>query len=307
VAGIENFVEVSGAPELSESDRISLVNFVTPGWFAAYGTPIHTGRDFNDRDAKTAPSVTLVNEAFARRFFPGRSALGGTVKFFTGRPGEVQLPKTVVGVVADAVYRSLRDPVRPTMYVPLTQWTVPFPMTGISIGVRGTSGSPILLARSVASALSAVDLDLAFNFRRLAEQVNASLAQERIVALLSGFFGALALLLAGLGLYGVTAYAVSRRRTEIGIRMALGAEPAGVVRLVLSRVSVLVGLGVIVGAGLSWWASTFVTTLLYGLEPHDPVTLVGAAGILAAVGAFAGWLPAWRASRIDPAEVLRDG
>jgi putative ABC transport system permease protein len=188
----------------------------------------------------------------------------------------------------------------------LTQWTFPFPMTGISIGVRATSRSPILLARSVASALSAVDPDLAFNFRPLAEQVNASLAQERIVALVSGFFGALALLLAGLGLYGVTAYAVARRRTEIGIRMALGAEPAGVVRLVLSRVSVLVGLGVIVGAGLSWWASTFVATLLYGLEPHDPLTLVGAAGVLPVVGAFAGWLPACRASRIDPAEVLRD-
>jgi putative ABC transport system permease protein len=138
------------------------------------------------------------------------------------------------------------------------------------------------------------------------KQVNESLGQDRLVAM-SGFFGALALLLAGLGLYDVTSYAVTRRRSEIGIRMALGADPAGVVRLVLSRVSVLVGLGVVAGAGLSWWASTFVATLLYGLEPHDPATLVGAAGMLAAVGAFAGWLPAWRASRIDPAEVLRDG
>jgi len=143
-------------------------------------------------------------------------------------------------------------------------------------------------------------------FRPLVDQVDASLTQERVVAMLAAFFGALALLLAALGLYGVTSYAVSRRRTEIGIRMALGAEPAGVVRLVLSRVFVLVGLGVIVGVGLSWWASKFVATLLYGLEPRDPMTLVGAVGLLAAVGAFAGWLPAWRAARIDPAEVLRE-
>jgi ABC-type antimicrobial peptide transport system permease subunit len=124
---------------------------------------------------------------------------------------------------------------------------------------------------------------------------------------LSGFFGALALLLAAVGLYGVTAYAVARRRTEIGIRIALGAAPACVVRLVLSRLAALVGLGVLIGAALSVWTSTFVASLLYGLEPRDPATLVGAAATLAAVGGLAGWLPAWRASRIDPAQVLREG
>jgi ABC-type antimicrobial peptide transport system permease subunit len=107
-------------------------------------------------------------------------------------------------------------------------------------------------------------------------------------------------------LYGVTSYAVSRRRTEIGIRMALGAAPGGVVRLVLSRVTLLVGIGVLIGAGVSVWAAKFVETLLYGLEPRDPATLVGSAVVLAAVGAAAGWLPAYRASRIDPAEVLRE-
>jgi ABC-type antimicrobial peptide transport system permease subunit len=123
--------------------------------------------------------------------------------------------------------------------------------------------------------------------------------------MLAGFFGSLALLLAGLGLYGVTADAVSRRRTEIGIRTARGAEPASVVRLVLSRVLILFALGLVIGGVVSLWALRFVATLLYGLEPRDPVTLVGAAMLLAGVGALAGWLPAWRASRIDPAVVLR--
>ena len=125
--------------------------------------------------------------------------------------------------------------------------------------------------------------------------------------MMSGFFGTLALLLAGLGLYGVTSYAVNRRRTELGIRMALGAAPAGVIGLVLRRVGILVATGVLVGGGISWVLARFVSTLLYGLDKHDPLTLAGAAVVLSLIGAVAGWLPARRASRIDPAQVLREG
>jgi ABC-type antimicrobial peptide transport system permease subunit len=144
-------------------------------------------------------------------------------------------------------------------------------------------------------------------FRLLSDQVNNSLIQERVVAMMSGFFGALALLLAGLGLYGITSYAVNRRRTELGIRMALGAAPAGVIGLVLRRVGLLVAAGVLVGGAIAWVLVRYVSTLLYGPEPHDPLTLAGAAVILGAIGALAGWLPARRASRIDPAQVLREG
>ena len=126
------------------------------------------------------------------------------------------------------------------------------------------------------------------------------------MAALAGFFGGLALLLAGLGLYGVTSYAVNRRRTEIGIRMALGAAPGGVVRLVMSRVFVLLTCGVLIGGAVSLWASRFVARLLYGLEPRDSATFLAAALVLIGVGALAAWLPAWRASRIDPAVVLRE-
>jgi len=208
--------------------------------------------------------------------------------------------------VADSVYFSLRDPEQALIYVPLAQWEDSRILVNLSLSVRPNGGPPALLTKSVTTAISAVNPKLTLTFRSLNDQVNESLSQERVVAMLAGFFGALALLLAGLGLYGVTSYSVVRRRTEIGIRMALGAPPAGVVRLVLSRVSLLVGLGVLVGAGLSLWASNFVASLLYGLEPRDPMTLIGAAVTLAAAGAVAGWLPAWRASRIDPAEVLRE-
>jgi ABC-type antimicrobial peptide transport system permease subunit len=143
------------------------------------------------------------------------------------------------------------------------------------------------------------------SFHALKEDVRDATVQERVLALLSAFFGALALLLAGLGLYGVMSYAVSRRRTEIGIRMALGAGPSGAVRLILVRVGALVGLGVVCGAVLSLWAERFVSTLLFGLHPRDPGTLATAAGVLLIIGGLAEWLPARRAARIDPAEILR--
>jgi len=212
----------------------------------------------------------------------------------------------IVGGVGDAVYRSLRDPLPPTWYVPLAQFNgPPFLITIVSLSVRSNS-TPILLTKSVTAALQDVNPRLALTFLPLADQVNASLAQERLLAMLAGFFGGLGLLLAGIGLYGVTSYAVSRRRKEIGIRMALGAVPRHVVRLVLSRVLVLVGIGVVIGWTVSVWASRFVESLLYGVKPSDPETLVGAALVLAIAASVAACFPAWRASRIDPAEVLRE-
>jgi ABC-type antimicrobial peptide transport system permease subunit len=178
-------------------------------------------------------------------------------------------------------------------------------MNPAHIGVR-TAGDPMRLARTIESAIAATDRNVVLTFRSLGDQVGANLVQERLVAMLAGFFGGLALLLAGLGLFGLTSYTVARRRTEIGIRMTLGAAPSGVVALVLSRVIGLVATGTVVGTLMSLWASQFVAVLLYGLEPRDPATLISAAGILAAVAAAAASLPAWLASRmIDPAEVLR--
>jgi ABC-type antimicrobial peptide transport system permease subunit len=161
--------------------------------------------------------------------------------------------------------------------------------------------------KPLTAALTSVNGDIAVTLRPLDDQINAALTQERLVALLSGFFGVLALLLAGLGLYGITSYAVSRRRSEIGIRMALGAAPAGVLRLVLRRVALLVGIGIVAGTAISLWATRFVATLLFGLDPRDPGTFGAACVLLAVVGAMAGWIPARRAARLDPARVLREG
>jgi len=288
----------------NEKDRGVYVNIITPGWFETYGTRLLAGRDFTDRDSKAAPHVVIVNETFARKFLNGQNPIGHHLRQ-PEYPNRPSVDQEIVGYVQDAVYRSLRAPIPPTMYIPLPQTDRMPP--GISISVKAASGSPALLTRSVTSALTSVNANVTLTFRPLVEQVDATLIQERVVAILSGFFGGLALLLAALGLYGVTSYAVNRRRTELGIRIALGAAPAGVVRLVLRRVAVLVGVGIVIGAAASLFTAKYVATLLYGLDPHDPVTFAAAAAILCTIGAIAGWLPARRASRIDPARVLREG
>ena len=289
---------------MPDDNRNVYVNIVSAGFFQTFGTSMLGGRDFTDRDTNGAPHVVIVNEAFARKFTNGQNPIGHHLRQpeYPERPA---FDQEIVGYVKDAVYRSLREPVPATMYVPIAQ--NPQPPSGISISVRAAGGSPARLTKSLAAALTSVNPNITLTFRPLAEQVNNSLIQERVVAMMSGFFGGLALLLAGLGLYGVTSYSVNRRRTELGIRMALGAAPGGVVRLVLHRVAILVAVGVILGSTVSLWVARFVTTLLYGLQPRDPLTLAGAAVLLGAIGALAGWLPARRASRIDPARVLREG
>jgi putative ABC transport system permease protein len=312
VGGLVGDIAVTepGVTPAADAELVSQGTTITGGMLEAFGTPIVRGRDFDARDTLTSPKVIMVDEALVRRLFPGRDMLGAPVAmtFRTGTGGDVPLGTyTITGIVGDAAYRSLRAPMQPTIYMPITQRGDPLLFNYFYIGVRAAQGSPALLTRSVAAALAGVNRDLTMSFRPLSAFVDDSLAQDRLVAMLSGFFGALALLLAGLGLYGVTAYAVARRRTEIGIRIALGAPPSGVVRLVLRRVVLLAGAGIGVGVVCSLWLSTLIASLLYGLPPRDPPTLAGAAIVLGAIATIAGWLPAYRASRIDPAQVLREG
>ncbi len=298
---IDVVVQAEGGSDPVLPRDVSYRNVITPDWFMTYGTRLVAGRDFESRDSLAAPLVAIVNETFARKFLAGPSPIGRRIR--TGLVGRQGPWIEVVGLCADATYRSVRDPVPPTIYVPLAQQKEPPPT--MSLSIRAASGTPALLSRSVAERVGTVNPNVAITFTPLKQQVEATLVQERILAMLAGFFGTLALLLAGLGLYGIAWYAVSRRRNEIGVRAALGATPGGVIRLVMGHVSLLVGAGVLVGLGLSWWAMQLVAPLLYDVTPRDRLTLVWSAAVLTVVGALAGWLPAVRASRIDPAIVLR--
>jgi predicted permease len=287
----------------AEFGRQVAFNFVTPGWFATYGTAFQTGRDFDARDGTTAARVAIVNEMLYRSLLHDLGAEASTIEAGPCRRGGC----TVVGVVADAVYgRSLRDPSPPTVYVPLAQsGGLGPPHAVVRVSVR-TSGDGAHLIGALREALRGVEPGLTFAFRPLDAEIEASVAQERLLAVLAGLFGAIGLLLSAVGLYGVTWYAASRRRGEIGIRLALGAQPSAVLRVMLTRIALFVAIGTVVGVFASLWLSRFVAPLLYGVEPRDPVTLAGSAATLASVAALATWLPAWRATRIDPARGLRE-
>jgi predicted permease len=286
--------------------RAPWVNAVTPGWFETYGLDVLAGRDFTAEDRAGRPNVAIVNRQFAERFFGGARPVGR--RFSAGLLGpRSQQTFEIVGLVSDSVYRSPRDGTPATIFVPFSQIEDAPADATITLAVAGNQPAAAL-ERQVAAALTATDPAAAFTLHPLRERVRGVVTQERLIAVLSGFFGGLALLLAGLGLYGITAYGVNRRRAEIGVRMALGAAAPEVVRLVLGRALWLVGIGVLLGAGAAWWLARFVgASLLFGLQPRDVRTFVTAAAILAVVGLAAGWLPARRASRIDPTEVLREG
>ena len=306
-------VAVPGAPP--DAERGVIANFVTPGWFATFGTPIVAGRDFNESDVASAMPVMVVNETFVRRFIRGRDPVGASIKL-SSRNGA---SRTIVGVTRDAVFRSgrmtpgsasvaLRDEIPPMIIVPLAQSAGMRPpgVTAMDISLRSTRAAPTALAATAGAAFAAKDPNLSLMIRPLSDYVNAALAEDRIVAMLSGFFGFVGLLLAGLGVYGVTAYSVQVRRVELGIRLALGASPSGILQFVLVRVGILVTVGVIAGSLASLWLTRTLEALLYGLHAHDLTTFSSALVVLALVGGFAGWLPARHAARTDPAIVLRE-
>jgi predicted permease len=287
---------------LTERQRLPWVNLVSPGWFHTLGMHLVAGRDFDARDAAGAERVMVVNESFARRFFGEGPAIGQQIHTSLEGPGKNGY--RIVGIVNDAVYTSARRGVEPTVYASIAQLDH-VPTTAV-VTVRAASGSGGQLARDLSSALTRAESRISFTIRPLAAQVSASLRQERLVAMLAGFFGGLALLLAAIGLYGVTSHSVASRRAEIGIRMALGADPAGVVRLVLRRLGWLLAAGIALGIAVSWWTVALFEKLLFGMQPRDPLTFALAAGTLLAAGLLAGWLPARRAARIDPVQTLRE-
>ena len=306
-AGASMWTPVDGGMRMGDSDSRVAFNYVTPGWFAAYGTAVRLGRDFTRRDTAETSPVVVVNDAFVRALMPGRFPLGETISYPRSRGVNVQ--RTIVGVVDDAVFDSQREGIQPMVYLPLAQalGNRPNGPTEISLGIRPAVGSPMQLARSVSAALTGVDPGIAFSYRLLTDHVDASVRQERIMAVLSGLFGGLALLIAALGLYGVTSYTVSRRSTEIGIRMALGARPAHVLALILRQTLALTAIGIGLGLAGAAVVTRYLHGMLFGLTPLDPGTFIGVAVLFAVIAAAAASIPARRGPRVDPLVALRTG
>jgi predicted permease len=282
-----------GASVRAQLDRVS------PGFFESLGLPLLAGRDFTPADRAAAPKVAVVNEPAARALFPGANPLGRRIVVGEGeRAEEVE----VVGVVPGVRHKSLRVAHEPSVYLPLFQAGKPHMPT---LFVRADGGAAALVP-AVRQEFQALDGELpVFNVKTMTRQVGETLARERLLATLSGLFAALAALLAAIGLHAVIAQAVVRRTREIGIRMALGARPGGVAWLVLREALGLVGVGVVLGLAAAWALARLLSTLLFGLTPADPASLLLAVALMLAVGALAGYAPARRAALLDPTRALR--
>src|SRR5271167_4714593 len=280
---------------------LAFFNFVSPGYFGTMRTSLLAGRNLNDGDTKTAPLIAVVNETLARRFFPNGEVLG---KYFRvhADPGKPEPPIQIVGLVKDAKYESLREEAHPTAYFPIAQVTEPVEEQVFELR---TATRPSVLIPSAQEAVAGVSKSVPLDFGTLAEQVDDSLVQERLLATLSTFFGALALLLAMIGLYGALSYLVAQRQREFGIRMALGAPRRSILRLVMRDVITVLAGGVAAGACISVAAVGILQKMLFGLAARDTFTLLASIGVLSVVAFFAGYLPARRAMRIDPVVELR--
>jgi predicted permease len=303
ISGMEwnNNIQVEGFQPPSGGEPLVWFDWVTPGYFATLRTPLLAGRNFDSRDTATASPVAVVNETLARRFFPNVNPIGKYFRIPGSDPSSSQ-PIQIVGIVKDSKYLSLREEILPFAYVPLTQ--VGFTPEDSSFLIQ-TAVSPASLIPSVREAIGGVNKAASLRFATLAQQVDDSLVAERLLAMLSGFFGALALLLTALGLYGVMAYLVTRRTHEIGIRMALGARQGSILKLVMRDSAVLLAAGIAAGIAGAFWITQFVRHLLFGLTPRDAGTLALAVGVLVAVSLVASYLPARRATKVDPMVALR--
>jgi putative ABC transport system permease protein len=280
----------------------SLDEYISPGYFETMETPILAGREFNNNDSATSPKVAIVNQAFVKKFLGGPKDPIGKKFQLQEPPGQLEPFYSVVGVVENSVYDDMHAPFAPVMYFPRAQ--VDTPDTYPTLLIRSRAGMAGVL-NSVKGAITGVSPEIDIQFAVLKTQIRSSLAQDKMMATLSGFFGALAVLLAAIGLYGVISYTVAQRTNEIGIRMALGAQRSGIIRLILGEVSALVGVGIVVGAGLTLAGNKAAGSLLYGIKADDPVTLVMAIVLLAVIGLAASFVPACRASRLDPIDALR--
>jgi putative ABC transport system permease protein len=289
----------SGADGPSEHDRnLVYQSYITPGYLPTLRMPLLAGRNFTRDETASARSVAIVNETFARQFFPGLNPIGRS--YLAGIPA---IPVEVVGLVKDSKYLSLREENRPVAFLPLGKARPEFKHRQ-TLGLR-TAIPPSELISPVRGAIAGVSSAISMEFHTLADQVNDSLVQERLSALLSGFFGALALILAMIGLYGTFSHSVTQRQTEFGVRMALGAQPTSILTLVMREVIPVLTAGLAAGILISLATTRLLQQLLFGLAPRDTTTMVLAVSVLSGVALLAAYIPARRAMRVDPMTTLR--
>jgi len=269
-----------------------------PGFFETLRTPLLSGREFTERDSANDPAVAVINEAYARLYFPNQNPVGQQLSAFVrGEREDLE----IVGLVSNSKLAGLRAAPPPTVYVSYFQLTGNFPTT---LDIRASGPLP-QVAAAIQKELQPKLPDAPVEVRALSEQVNAAMVQERMMATLASGFGALALMLACLGLYGLLDYTVARRTKEMGIRMALGARPGRLIRMVVRGAVQLVVLGIALGLPAAWAASQWVKSMLFGLTPADPATIAGSALLLAIAALLAAYVPARRAANVDPMVALR--
>jgi predicted permease len=299
----DRVVDPEGYSPRGKYDTQVYFNRVSPGYLETMRTPLLVGRDFSEHDDAGAPKVMLIGESAARRFFGQANPIDRTIRVNAEDSHGKKDVYQVIGVVKDAKYEAVNEDLLLSVYVACAQDTDPWPEVNFEV----RSERPVeAFIPAVRAAVGEVNPGISLEFRNFETQVNESLLQPRMVALLSAFFGGLALLLAMIGLYGVTAYGVARRQAEIGIRMALGAQPESVVWLVLREVAAMLAIGTLLGLGASLAAGRLVASLLYGVKPYDAAPLAIAAVVLGIATGIAAYLPAHRAARLDPMAALRE-
>lgn len=290
-------LNVPGYPAHPKEAPMTYVNAIGPGYFAAIGAPLVRGREFTRRDREGAPYVAVVNEQMAKKFWPGRDPIGQRFKAGALDDKETE----VVGVVRDSIYRDLREPKQEILYVPLLEGD--FGAATLHLRI---SGDPALVFNELRAQARAVDRSVPlFGMRTLDAQIGGTLSTERMLATVSTILGALAIVLAMVGLYSVLANAVAQRAREIGIRMALGAARTQVIGMVMRDTLRMVLIGVLVGIPVSLAASRWIASFLYGIKAQDPLTYFAIAALVVGAGFAAAYVPSRRASNVDPMVVLR--